>query len=396
MRFFTSALLATVVFAHSGPAAQPGGVGADTSKVKPKAGKAAADPVAPKQGIKTPGIQIPFSSVTADATIPAPGKPAWVFFLPDSPAGGGGGGGRGGGGGGGRGGGTGGGRGGRGAGSGGGAPAAPSGAGTLFIPAADKLDKFETKTNKTGEPVAGLKNPCGGIVSAFGSLWVPTCGDGALQRLDPKTLKITATIPSGATGVRGSIAAGTDSIWLLTDNKETLSRIDPDQNLVVGELRIPAGCGSMIFAETALWLACPEQNKVLKINPATNIVDKRIEVAGRPIGLVSGEGSIWALCAKDGKIDRIDPKTDKVTKSIELSVPNAEGAIAFGDGFIWVTMTGFPVTRIDPAAESVAQQFWGEGGGGILSSSGVIWLSNLTAGTVVKIDPKLILATLSE
>jgi streptogramin lyase len=234
------------------------------------------------------------------------------------------------------------------------------------------------------------------MVSAFGSLWVPTCGDGALQRIDPKTFKVTATVPSGAADIRGSIAASTDSIWLLTDNRETLSRIDPDQNAVVGEIRLPVGCNSMIFAETAIWLACPEQNRILKINPATNVVDKRIEVAGRPLSITSGEGSIWVLCGKDGKVDRIDPKTDKVTKSIELLVPNAEGAIAYGMGFVWVTMNGFPVTRIDATAETVAQQFWGEGGGGLTTGGGAIWLSNLSAGTVARVDPKLLLATLAE
>jgi virginiamycin B lyase len=389
MRFFTIALLATAFFTLPSRGAQPGGP-ADKDKPQ-KAGKGAPGPIIPKSGIKTPGIQIPFSLVTADATIPAAGKPSWVFFLGDSAAAGGpGGGGRGRGGGGG-------GRGNRG-GGGAGAPAgaAGGGTGTLFIPAGDKLDKVETKGNKLGEPIAGLNKPCGGMVSAFGSLWVPTCGDGALQRIDAGSSKITATIASGATDIRGSIAASADSIWLLTDSKQTLSRIDPDQNAVVGEIRLPAGCNSMMFAETALWIACPEQNKVLKINPATNIVEKRIEVAGHPLSLAGGEGSIWVLCGKEGKVDRIDPKTDKVSKSIELSVPGVEGAIAYGEGFVWVTMTGFPVTRIDPTGESVAQQFRGDGGGALVTGSGALWLSNLSAGTVTRIDPKLLLATLAE
>ena len=364
-------------------------------------GKTPPKPAAPKQGVQTPGVRIPFAGLTAEATLTPPDKPAWAFFLPD----GGGAGGRGGaGGGGGR---AGGGRGGAGGGGGRGAGAAPGGpaapaapaAGNVFLPAKDKLSKFETKTNKPADPIAGLKSPCGGMVSAFGSLWVPTCGDGSLQRIDARSSTITATIASGAADIPGAIAATADSVWLLSDTRETLSRIDPDQNAVVGEIRVPAGCGSLTFAETSLWLACPEQNKVLRINPATNVVDKRIEVAARPLRIAAGEGSIWVLCGKDGKVDRIDPKTDKVSKTIELAVPNIEGGIALSDGFVWVTMTGFPITRIDPVAETVAQQFWGEGGGAITASAGALWLSHLSgpnAGTVWRIDPKLILATLAE
>ncbi|MDE3198239.1 MAG: hypothetical protein KGN84_17960 [Acidobacteriota bacterium] len=307
----------------------------------------------PKNGIKTPGVQIPFANLKADVSLPAANKPVWLFF-------------------------------------------ASGGPGTIYYPDADKVGKIETRGNKQSDGIAGLKKPCGGMVSAFESLWVPTCGDGALQRVDPKTMKITATIPAGSGAEPGNIAASGDSIWMLTDNKATLSRIDPDQNSVVGELRLPPGCEDLIYADSALWIACPAMNRILKINAETNIVDKRIEVSAGPMALVSAQNSIWVLCGKEGKIDRIDPKTDKVTKTIELLASVTQGGMAYGDNYLWVTMSGFPLTRIDVTTESVAQQFWGEGGGAITTSSGAIWLSNLNDRTISRIDPKLVLATLAE
>jgi virginiamycin B lyase len=305
---------------------------------------------APKQGIRTPGIQIPFSSLKPEATFQTPDRPDWIFFSTD-----------------------------------------------VFVPEKDHVDKIDVKNNKIGDPGAGLNKPCGGMVSAFESLWAPACGDGSLVRIDPKTFKVTATITSGTADVRGSLAASADSIWLLTDAKTTLSRIDPDQNAVVGELRVPSGCGSLTFGETALWLACPNGNKVLRINPATNLVEKVIDVSGHPQALAIGGTSVWVLCEKDGTVDRIDPKTNKVAKSIELDVAGAKGALAFGEGSVWVTLAGFPLTRIDPQSETVAQQFFGSGGGGaILTTAGAIWLSNPDPGTLLRIDPKRVLATLAE
>jgi virginiamycin B lyase len=308
---------------------------------------------APTKGVKTPGVQIPFANLKAEATIPAAGKPSWIFF-------------------------------------------ATGGPGAIYFPAPDKLEKAEARTNKPADPITDLKKPCGGMVSAVSSLWVATCGDGSLQRIDAKTFKITATIPSGTSSASGILAASADSVWMLTDNKTTLSRIDPDANAVAGEFRLPADCQSLTFAEMSLWVACPELNKVLRINPATNIVDKRIDVATTPVALAAGQGSIWVLCAKEGKIDRIDPKTDKVSKTIDLGAPVTNGGVGFGENYLWVTMTGFPLARIDVTAETVAQQFWGEGGGAIQVSSGAIWLSNLNNGTISRIDPKLVLATLAE
>jgi streptogramin lyase len=338
-----SGLLATL----AALGAVSGGPPADKN-AKTKASKTAV--AAPRNGVKTPGVQIPFASLKPEATIDSSSKPGWIFFS----------------------------------------------AGTVFAPDQSSLQKIDAKTNKPGDPVAGLKRPCGGMVSAFGSLWVPDCDGQSLLRIDSKTFKVTATIASGAEDVAGSIASSPDSVWILSDKKATLSRIDPDQDAVVGEFRLPSDCRSLTFGETSLWLACRSENKILRVNPATNLVDKTIEVSAAPESIALGENSVWVLCAKDGKIDRIDPKTNKVTKTIDLNVSGAEGSLAFGEGALWVTMTGFPLTRIDPQSETVAQQFYGEGGGAIQTSAGALWLSSRAEGKLLRIDPKRVLATLAE
>ncbi len=318
-----------------------------------KGAKAKAPPVlTPANGVKTPGVLIPFADLKAEAELPAPDKPTWVFFNA-----------------------------------------------AVYVPAKDHLERIDIRTNKPGDPITGIAKPCGGMVSAFNSLWVPDCGTGSLLRLDSKTFKVIATIPSGVADRKGAIAASGDSVWLLTDEKTTLSRVDPDQNMVVGEFRLTADCGNLTFGETALWLTCPAENKVLRINPATSLVEKTIEVSAKPEALAIGEASVWVLCGKNGKVDRIDPKTNKVSKSIELAIPNIEGGITVGDSAVWVTATGFPITRIDPTTETVAQQFYGGGGGAIQFTAGptsAIWLSNLNNGTLWRIDPKRVLATLAE
>ena len=304
----------------------------------------------PSSGIKTPGIGIPFANLKPEAQISLPSKPGWLFF-----------------------------------------------SNSVFAPGVKGLERIDAKTNKAAEPIAGLDQPCGGMASAFGSLWVPACGEGKLARLDAKDYKPKEKIATGTSAtLKGTVAASGDSVWALVDDKVTLARIDPDTNSVVGELRLPAGCQSLAFGETALWVACPKEDKVLRINPTTNLVEKRIEVAAKPIALTVGQGSIWVLCSKDGKVARIDPKTNKVSKSLELGVPQAEGGIAFGDGSVWVTLTGFPLTRIDPQAETVAQQFQGGNGTAIQASPGALWLLQANDGMLLRIDPKLVLATLAE
>ncbi len=307
--------------------------------------------VAPKLGIKTPGVQIPFESLKSLAEIPLSDKPGAIFI---------------------------------------------NDALWIVEPGKDSLVKIDAKTNKPGDPLVGFHKPCSGVANGFSSLLIPNCGDGSLVRYDLKSKKISATLPVGVASVRTGVTASADSIWLITDEKTTLSRIDPDTNKVVSELRIPSGCDSVLFAETALWVTCPAEGKVLRIDPETNLVVNRIDVSAKPHAMVAGENFIWVLCLGEGKVARIDPKTNKVTKTIDLEVPNADGNLAFGEGFLWVTLTGFPLTRIDTTTEKVAQQFTGEGGGAVYVGLGSVWLVNTAENKLLRIDPKRVLATLAE
>ena len=301
----------------------------------------------PRLGVKTPGVQIPFASLKPELVYDTPAHPAWLAFSE-----------------------------------------------SVFLPGTDSLDRIDPKAKdaKLGDPIAGVKQPCGGVARAFGSLWTASCGDSKLAQIDAKTGKVTSQFPLGA----GPLAASDDSIWLMSDSRTTLSRIDPKQHEIVADLRLPAGCRSLVFGETALWAACPAQNQVARINPTTNLVEKWIAVSAEPRAIAIGETSVWVLCRKEGKVDRIDPKTNKVAKTIDLGVPSADGGIAVGEGSVWVTLGGFPLTRISPQSEQVVQQFYGEGGGAIVTGGGFLWLADTAKGNVWKIDPRRVAATLAE
>ena len=67
---------------------------------------------------------------------------------------------------------------------------------------------------------------------------------------------------------------------------------------------------------------------------------------------------------------------------------------SFAEGYS--AMSGFPITRIDPKADKVVQQFVGGGGGFIRASQGAVWLTNVKQGTVWRIDPRRVVATLTD
>ena len=109
-----------------------------------------------------------------------------------------------------------------------------------------------------------------------------------------------------------------------------------------------------------------------------------------------GEGSVWTINQGDGSISRVDVKSNKVVATIEAGIPGNGGEIAVGDGSVWVTSFEYPITRVDASTNKVVQQFYGDGGDAIRFGLGSVWLSNLRAANVWRLDPKRIIATLPE
>jgi YVTN family beta-propeller protein len=183
---------------------------------------------------------------------------------------------------------------------------------------------------------------------------------------------------------------------MITDAKGTLARIDPATNTVVAEVYVAPGSYGLAFGEDALWATSSERNTVARVDPHTNLIVSTIEVGKTPRFIAAGGGAVWSLNQGDGSVSRIDPATNKVVATIEVGVPGPGGDIAVGEGSVWVTAFEYPLSRIDPSTNTVAQQFTGKGGDAIRVGLGSVWLSNLEAGNVWRIDPRRVLATLPE
>jgi len=258
----------------------------------------------------------------------------------------------------------------------------------------DSVARLDAKTNTVGAVIPVGKGPCSGLAAGFGSLWVPNCGDKTMARVDLKTGTVTATFNTTIASGEGSIATGAGSVWLMTDAKGTLARIDPDTNTVVAEVYLPTGSYGLTFGEDALWVTSTEHDSVARIDPRTNLIVETIKVGKAPRFVATGGGAVWTLNQGDGSVTRIDAKTNKVTTTIEVGVPGPGGDISVGEGSVWVTSFEFPLSRIDPATNAVVQQFYGKGGDAVRVGLGSVWLSNIEAGNVWRLDPKRVEATL--
>jgi YVTN family beta-propeller protein len=242
-------------------------------------------------------------------------------------------------------------------------------------------------TNQVAAAVPVGKTPCSGLIAGFGSVWVPSCGDKTLGRIDTKTNKLTDTIPVGPAESEGGIAASPDAIWLVTDRAGKLSRIDPKTNSVAATIDVPPGSASVVYGDGAVWVTTPPANMLTRVDTATNKVTDSIEVGKGPRFVTYGAGSVWTLNQGDGTVSRVDTKTHKLVVNIQAGMTGSGGEIGFGLGHIWASLPQIPICEIDPATNAVIRQWTGAGGDSIRAGHGSVFLSNLGAGNVWRIDP---------
>ena len=111
-----------------------------------------------------------------------------------------------------------------------------------------------------------------------------------------------------------------------------------------------------IFANGSAWITCNAGNTHVRVDPTTNKVASEVPVGPRPRFLTVGGGSLWVLNQGDGSVARIDLSTGKRIALIAAGIAGEGGEITFGDGAVWATMIGYPITRISPRTNRVVGQ----------------------------------------
>lgn len=224
-----------------------------------------------------------------------------------------------------------------------------------------------------------MSHPCGAMTISSGSLWVADCKDRTLNRIDLKTAKIAAVIPTGIGSPDGelNVAAGAGSIWVASDEKGVIARVDPASNSVIASVKVDPGSAYLAFGFDALWAVSGTSQTIQKIDPAMNAVVKSTKLGRMPGFLAAGEGAVWVQEQGDGTVARIDPKTGEVSGRVKVDETLKYGDIDTGGGKVWLrTTAGQTFVVIDPGTLAVkARVGKGVGSGALRFTPSGVWTS---------------------
>lgn len=214
-----------------------------------------------------------------------------------------------------------------------------------------------------------MSHPCGAMAIAFGSLWVADCKDRTLNRIDLKTAQKTSVIPTGIANPKGelNVVAGAGSVWVASDDKGAIARVDPATNSVTASVPVDPSSFYLAFGLGSLWAVSAIHQSLQKIDPATNSVVKKTALGLEPGFLVAGEGAVWVQEQGDGTLARIDPETGEVSGRVKVDETLKYGDIDAGGGKIWLrTTAGQTFVVIDPQSLTIRARVGAATGSGAL------------------------------
>jgi streptogramin lyase len=261
----------------------------------------------------------------------------------------------------------------------------------VAVPKNNELVRVDPRRNVVQARVPVDKEPCYGIGIGADRVWVLNCQSQTLTRVNPKMNKVDLRVPVkiDAAG-EGSIAVDARSVWFVSNedgHASMLIQASAANGKTLRKIAVGKDSAVVKLSLGAVWVISSGESKVYRVDPVRGKVTARINVTAGPRFATIGMGSLWVLSQSDGSIARIDLRTNKVKAVIAAHVPGAGGEICYGGGYIWVTMSGTPVIRIDPARNKVIDQYGNyPKADAIRYGFGSVWVSDHGKGDLWRID----------
>lgn len=239
-----------------------------------------------------------------------------------------------------------------------------------------RVERWSRKGKIAG---VAMSKPCGAMAILDGSLWVADCKENALVRIDTRSAKKIATVPTGlASTGELNVVAGAGSVWVASDNKVgKVSRVDPATNKVIATVTVSPGTWYLASGFGSIWAVSSESKTIQRIDPATNKVVKTTALGTQPGFLAAGEGAVWVQEQGDGTVARIDPTSGDVAGRVKVGAVLKYGDIDTGAGMVWLRTTEDQTfVVIDPRSMIVRTRVGkAEGSGALRFTRAGLWTS---------------------
>jgi len=265
----------------------------------------------------------------------------------------------------------------------------------------NKITRIDPVSNTVAAVIKGTGDNPEDALEVGSLLWVTGQNDDMVL-IDPATNTVTRTIK----GDHLFMDYGFKSVWITTRDNH-LERFDPTTAAITAS--IPVGTGEddcmndVVATGAAVWVISCDTGELIKVDPATNKVVARLTFAtlirqgtahtGVPVG--KGADSIWiTLQGGEGGggqsgLLRVDPVTGSGSAWLLLTPDLAgDGFNAITDEAVWLAGS-LQYSRLDVATNKISATYpttWGRLKIGV--AFGSVWLRNYEQDLIQRLDVK--------
>jgi DNA-binding beta-propeller fold protein YncE/predicted Ser/Thr protein kinase len=245
---------------------------------------------------------------------------------------------------------------------------------------------FGGNSVSVSSPIAVGEGPLR-LATGAGSVWATSGRDGTLTRIDPQDQAVVGRPQQLGAGISG-VAVGAGSVWVSDPRRGEILRIDPDDSRVIDRIDVGGRPGPLAFGGSRLWVADEGGAGVTAINArGGRVVRRSLAPRSAPLRLAVGAGGLWVSSVSTATVRRIDLGTLSVDPPILAG--RGPAGITVGQGLVWVANSrSTTVTRVDPATHSTLGDpiEVGERPGGIDAGTSAVWVASAADDSVSRID----------
>jgi virginiamycin B lyase len=250
-----------------------------------------------------------------------------------------------------------------------------------------RLDPTTLRTTATLQVGTARTGPLS-VAYGDGAVWVLNFADGRLWRIDPATM--TATLKVTLPSQPSQVAVGDGAVWVTvcctsSDNstRQRLLRIDPTTGAITGS-HVVAGDGETVpLAIGTDVLVTSHNGPVLVIDPKSmNVVRTLPDLCAGcedTAGLVAGDQGVYMTSA--ASVVRYDPKSGHLLAT-SPDIPDIGASLSVQPDGIWFSGTG-RVLRLDPTSLAITAQAPVAASAYLVELNDSVYVS--TAGTIDKL-----------
>ena len=251
-------------------------------------------------------------------------------------------------------------------------PSASSTTSTVASPA--RVDHPTTTMGSAVLARISFGEPVDGVAASRQAIWV--AHGGRLSRVDPRSRRVTATVPGAWPVVAVSFGAG--AVWASTGTG--LRRVDPRRARVVARVRVATGEAPVAVGAGGVWTVCcsddPQRGRgrLSRVDPVTNRVVATIRLPGWPDAVGVGPSGVWVRGAR-GPVWQVDPASNRVVATIGVpgGLGRTRGSVAVTGQAVWVSdPANTALVQFDPRTGQVVER-WVAAGGALAVLDGRVW-----------------------